>query len=78
MIKELVEHIVRTIVDKPEAVTVTMTKADELTTFEISVDPADRGKVIGREGHTIKTIRSLIGILVPPGNGKVTVDIVNQ
>lgn len=76
MIKELVEHIVRSLVEKPEAVSVEIVKRGDANVLEITVDTADRGKVIGREGQTIKTLRSLIGIIVPPGK-KVAIDLVS-
>jgi predicted RNA-binding protein YlqC (UPF0109 family) len=42
---------------------------------EIAVDPSDRGKVIGKEGQTIKALRSFFGIIFEQGK-KIIVDIV--
>ena len=74
MIKELVEHIVKSLVEKPEDVVVSIVKRGEASVIEVNVNQIDRGKLIGKEGQTIKTIRSLIGIIVPQGK-RVMVDI---
>ena len=74
MIQHLVEHIVKSLVTKPELVSITMTKSGEVEIMEINVDDADRGKVIGREGQTIKTLRNIV-ILLSPAGSQITVDI---
>jgi uncharacterized protein len=74
MIKELIEHIVKSLVEKPESVVVNVVKKGEASAIEIAVSQIDRGKLIGKEGQTIKTLRSLVGIITPAGK-KVTVDI---
>ncbi len=56
---ELVEHLVRSLVDNQEAVNITSsTSANELT-IEVSVADEETGKVIGRQGRIIKAIRTL-------------------
>lgn len=74
MIKELVEHIVKQLVDKPDLVRINVQNQDGKETFEINVDISDRGKVIGRQGQTIKAIRALVAA-VTPQDKKITVDI---
>jgi uncharacterized protein len=74
MIKELVEHIVKQLVDKPDLVRINVQAEDGKETFEINVDISDRGKVIGRQGQTIKAIRALVAA-VTPQDKKITVDI---
>jgi len=74
MIKELVEHIVTQLVDNADQVRVTVHEQEGRETFEISVDLSDRGKVIGRQGQTIKAIRALVSA-VAPQDKKITVDI---
>ncbi|HXW86258.1 MAG TPA: KH domain-containing protein [Candidatus Bathyarchaeia archaeon] len=75
MVKELVEYIVKTLVDKPELVAISFAKRGNAQVLEISVDPSDRGKVIGREGQTIKALRSLVYVATTPDK-KITVDLV--
>lgn len=56
---ELVEHLVRSLVDNQEAVKITSsTNAGELM-IEVSVADEETGKVIGRQGRIIKAIRTL-------------------
>jgi uncharacterized protein len=59
--KELVEAIAKALVDKPEAVIVNTVEGEQVTVLELKVDPADLGKVIGRQGRTAKSIRTILG-----------------
>jgi predicted RNA-binding protein YlqC (UPF0109 family) len=58
-IEGLVRYVVTSLVDEPEAVEITRSDEDDVITFEVSVDSADIGKVIGRQGRIIKAIRTL-------------------
>jgi len=75
MIKELVEYIVKSLVENPTAVLVLETIKNDSVLFEIVVHQSDRGKLIGKEGQTIKALRSFVGLIVEPGK-KIMVDIV--
>lgn len=59
--KELVEAIARALVDKPEQVQVNAIEGEQVTVLELRVDPTDLGKVIGRQGRTAKSIRTILG-----------------
>jgi uncharacterized protein len=59
--KELVEAIARALVDKPEQVQVRAVEGEQVTVLELRVDPTDLGKVIGRQGRTAKSIRTILG-----------------
>ena len=74
MIKELIEYVVKQLANKPEDVRVTEKQDGDRRLFEISVDEQDRGKVIGRNGQTIKAVRTLVNVVVPQGQ-RVTVDL---
>lgn len=54
------EYIVKGLVQKPEAVTITPVDRAGLTIYELRLDPQDVGKIIGRQGQTINAIRSLL------------------
>lgn len=56
------EYVVKGLVQKPEAVTVTPTDRAGMTIYELRLDPQDVGKVIGRQGQTINAIRSLLTV----------------
>lgn len=54
------EYIVKGLVQRPEAVSVTPVSREGTTVYELRLDPADVGKIIGRQGMTINAIRSLL------------------
>ena len=56
--KELVEVIAKALVENPDEVVVTESVKDDETVIELSVAPADMGKVIGKQGRIAKAIRS--------------------
>jgi len=60
MLRDLVEHIVKKLVDKPEAVQVTEISGEQATIIELRVASEDLGKVIGKEGRTARSIRTLV------------------
>jgi uncharacterized protein len=54
------EYIVKGLVQNPGAVTVTPIERGGATVYELRLDAADVGKIIGRQGITINAIRSLL------------------
>ena len=58
--KELVETIAKALVDQPDKVEVREVDGEGALIFELSVAPGDVGKVIGRQGRTIKAMRTLL------------------
>lgn len=59
--KELVEAIARALVDHPDQVQVRSVEGEQVTVLELRVHPEDLGKVIGRQGRTAKSIRTILG-----------------
>ena len=59
--KELVEAIVRALVDNPDQVQVRAIEGEQVTVFELRVHASDLGKVIGRQGRTAQAIRTILG-----------------
>ncbi len=59
--KELVEAIARALVDNPEQVQVRAVEGEQVTVLELRVHATDLGKVIGRQGRTAKSIRTILG-----------------
>ncbi|HKP45948.1 MAG TPA: KH domain-containing protein [Pyrinomonadaceae bacterium] len=57
--REAVEMIVRALVDDVEAVDVREVKREGATLIEVRVGPNDMGKIIGRQGRTVRALRSL-------------------
>lgn len=59
--KELVENIAKALVDQPEQVCVTEIEGEQTTVLELRVAQPDIGKVIGRNGRTARSIRTILG-----------------
>lgn len=59
--KELIEAIAKALVDKPEAVHIRAVEGEQITVLELRVDPTDLGKVIGKQGRTARSIRTILG-----------------
>jgi predicted RNA-binding protein YlqC (UPF0109 family) len=59
--KELVEAISKALVDHPEDVQVHVVEGEQVIVMELRVHPTDLGKVIGRQGRTAKSIRTILG-----------------
>jgi predicted RNA-binding protein YlqC (UPF0109 family) len=60
-VRELVEAIARALVDNPDHVQVRAVEGEQVTVLELRVHPSDLGKVIGRQGRTAKSIRTILG-----------------
>jgi len=60
MLKELVEYIAKALVDEPDQVVVTEVEGERITIIELRVAPGDIGKVIGKQGRTARSIRTLL------------------
>lgn len=58
--KELVELIAKSLVDEPDQVQVTEIEGEKVTVIELRVAPGDLGKVIGKQGRTAWSIRTLL------------------
>jgi len=59
-LKELLESLVRALVDHPEDVNVREVKGDKTVILELRVNKDDMGQVIGKEGRTVQAIRTLL------------------
>lgn len=58
--KELVEFIAKALVDEPDQVRVSEVEGERITVIELRVAPGDLGKVIGKQGRTARSIRTLL------------------
>jgi len=74
--QEFVETVVKAIVDHPEDVK-TKRSVDEMgVLIELSVHAEDMGKIIGKEGRTAKSIRTLLRVLGAKNNARVNLKII--
>lgn len=60
--KDTLTYIISAIVDDPEAVQITEEETDGITHYSVTVAKGDMGKVIGREGKVIRSIRNIMKI----------------
>ncbi len=76
--KELVEIIAKSLVENPDAVTVTRKEEDRAIIIELKVAQSDMGKVIGKQGRIAKAIRSVVKAASAKETKRVLVDIVQD
>lgn len=73
--KQFLEYVVKSLVDVPDAVKVDR-KVDEMgVLISLRIDPADMGKVIGRNGNTAKAIRTLLRVVGMKNHARVNLKI---
>lgn len=59
--RALVEQIAKALVDEPEQVSVQQLDGEQVVVLELRVAPNDLGKVIGRQGRTARSLRTILG-----------------
>ena len=59
--RALVEQIAKALVDEPDQVVVNAVDGEQVTVLELRVGPNDLGKVIGKQGRTARSIRTILG-----------------
>ena len=74
-IKELVEEIAKALVDIPDEVSVREVQGEQVTVLELRVAQSDLGKVIGKQGRTARSIRTLLGAAGMKLNRRFTLEI---
>ena len=70
-------HVVRSIVDDPEQVTVDSSESHGKVRLEVRVGPGDLGRVIGRRGRTAQSIRTLLAAAAMRAGKRAHLDIVD-
>ena len=58
--KEILETLIKSLVEHTEEVTITEKEEGRTTVFEVKVNETDMGKVIGKQGRIAKSIRTLM------------------
>ena len=58
--KELIAEIVKALVDQPDRVSVTEIEGNQTTVLELRVAKSDLGKVIGKQGRTARSLRTIL------------------
>lgn len=75
--KDLVTVIAKALVDHPEDVSVNVVEDKNAVVYELTVNPSDVGKVIGKQGRIAKAFRTVVTSAAVKENKRVTVEIVS-
>lgn len=74
--KELIEYIARSLVDRPESVKVTQVEGEQSIIFELQVAQEDMGKIIGKEGRIANAIRTLLKVAAAREGKRAVLEII--
>lgn len=78
MYKELVEYLVKCLVEAKEEVSVEEVMVEDRLVLKLKVATADMGRIIGKQGRIIKSIREIVRAYSAKQNEKVSLDIVEE
>ena len=76
--KQLIEDIAKALVDIPEEVVVREVQGEQVTVLELKVAPSDLGKVIGKQGRTARSVRTILGAVSMKLHHRHTLDILEE
>lgn len=76
--KDLVVFLARSLVSDPDAVEVKETHSDTASVFELKVAKEDLGRIIGKQGRTAKSIRTILTAAASRNNRKVVLEIIED
>ncbi|MBM4403230.1 MAG: KH domain-containing protein [Candidatus Cloacimonetes bacterium] len=74
--KDLLEFLVKALVDDPSEVNITEITGDKVTLYELRVSKSDIGKVIGKRGRTANAIRTIINAVSTKQGKRAEVEII--
>jgi uncharacterized protein len=74
--RDLVEYLTKSLVSEPDAVQVEEVDAGRVTVYEVTVAEDDVGKIIGRQGKVIRSIRTVVKAAATRAGTRVDVDVV--
>jgi predicted RNA-binding protein YlqC (UPF0109 family) len=76
--KQLVQYLAKSLVNNPDAVDVVESQNETASVIELRVAKEDLGRVIGKQGRTAKSIRTLLNAAATRSNRKIVLEIVEQ
>ncbi|MCX6378368.1 MAG: KH domain-containing protein [Armatimonadetes bacterium] len=74
--QQLIEYLVKELVDEPDLVTITEISQEEATTYEVRVAPNELGKVIGKQGRIANALRTVAKAAAMKHKRKIYVEII--
>lgn len=69
------DYVIKSLVDNPDAVTITRTVDEMGVLLTLTVHPDDMGKIIGRDGNIAKALRTLLRVVGMKHNARVNLKI---
>ncbi len=75
--QELVEYMVRALVDNPDQVHINEIEGETVLVYEVSVAESDLGKVIGKSGRIANALRTIVKAAAMKRDKKATVEILS-
>jgi hypothetical protein len=75
-VRQFLEFIIRHLVEFPEEVMISEVANERLTAFRLQMRQSDVGRIIGRNGQTIRSIRALLASAAARHDQRVTLDII--
>ena len=76
--KDLVEYLAKSLVNNPAAVEINETTSDGTSVVQLKVAKEDLGRIIGKQGRTAKSIRTLVNAAAAIANRKVVLEIFEE
>ncbi len=76
--KELVQYLAKSLVNNPDAVEVKEIQGETASVLELKVAKEDLGRIIGKQGRTAKSIRTILNAAASRANRKVVLEIVED
>jgi predicted RNA-binding protein YlqC (UPF0109 family) len=74
--KELIELVIKNLVDNPDQVVINTKNIGKSTCYEVKVAKEDMGKVIGKHGKMAKAIRTVVKAVANKEHNKISVEFV--
>ena len=76
--KDLLQYLAKSLVDNPDAAEVNDTQAETALVLKLKVAKEDLGRIIGKQGRTAKSIRTILNAAASRQNQKVVLEIIED
>lgn len=76
--KKFMEYLIKHLVDKPEEVQINEFVGERTVVLELRVDAGDMGKLIGRRGQTVKSLRTVLAAAAAKQGKRVVLEILKN
>lgn len=76
--KELVQYLAKSLVNNPDAVEVAESEVEDAAVFELKVAKDDLGRIIGKQGRTARSIRTILNAAASKTSRKVVLEILEE